>query len=381
MNVLLVTNDFPPIMGGISNYYYNLSRHYSAGKIFVLTGHVDNIEAFDNEQAFPIYRKKVPLNPGIIPRLIQMGLFFTYALPIIKRENIQVIICGHLNLAPIAFLLEKIAGVPYCIILFGGELKKYMRFRLIKKVFLYLLRKARLIVTISEFSKTHYTKQGAVIARYCLVPPAPTMEWLDLKIDPTFLYDKYGLHECKIILTIGRLVERKGHDMVIKALPKVVQQVPNVRYLIVGKGPYEEHLRKIAERHKVLDNVIFTGFVDSGLVPAFYQICSVFIMPSREIEERDGVEGFGIVYLEANSFGKPVIGGKSGGVSDAVKDGVTGLLVDPLSINEIADALIRLLTDKDYASLLGRNGKERIEKELNWSLQMPHFEKQLSSIL
>ncbi len=112
--------------------------------------------------------------------------------------------------------------------------------------------------------------------------------------------------------------------------------------------------------------MIFAGEVKEEEIPLYYMACDLFIMPSYEIKEKGDVEGFGIAYLEANACGKPVIGGRSGGVTDAVIDGETGLLIDPLNINQIAEALIKLLTNSGLARKLGEEGRRRIKKELNW---------------
>lgn len=135
-------------------------------------------------------------------------------------------------------------------------------------------------------------------------------------------------------------------------------------YLIIGKGEEEERLIELTKDLGLEEYVKFVGYVETEDMPLYYNNCDVFVMPSKTIDI--DYEGFGIVYLEANACGKPVIGGKSGGVGDAVIDGVTGLLVDPDNIEEISQAIIRLLIDQAYARKLGESGRRRIEEELNW---------------
>jgi phosphatidylinositol alpha-1,6-mannosyltransferase len=113
---------------------------------------------------------------------------------------------------------------------------------------------------------------------------------------------------------------------------------------------------------------VFAGFVPNEVRGAFYDACDIYAMPSREIPEKGDVEGFGITYLEANAFGKPVIGGRSGGVAEAVIDGVTGILVDPWDVNAIASACIRFLKDPDLAERLGRQGRDRVKTEFSWDM-------------
>ena len=179
---------------------------------------------------------------------------------------------------------------------------------------------------------------------------------------------RYGLEGKKIILTLARLVERKGQDKLIEALPAIKREIPDVRYVICGKGSDEARLRRIAVEQGVSDEVVFAGFVPNEVRGAFYDACDVYAMPSREIPEKGDVEGFGITYLEANAFGKPVIGGRSGGVAEAVIDGVTGLLVDPRDVNAIASACIRLLNDPDLAERLGRQGRDRVKTVFSWDV-------------
>jgi phosphatidylinositol alpha-1,6-mannosyltransferase len=171
----------------------------------------------------------------------------------------------------------------------------------------------------------------------------------------------------RIILTVGGLVARKGHDMVIRALPRLRQTVPDVIYLIVGDGPYRTHLETLAVALGVQDHVIFIGKVPGEYLPDIYALSDVFVMPSREQLNVCDVEGFGIVFLEANACGKPVVGGRSGGIPDAIIDGVTGLLVNPHDPEDIANALARLLTDGDLAVRIGRQGRLRVASDFNWA--------------
>jgi phosphatidylinositol alpha-1,6-mannosyltransferase len=131
----------------------------------------------------------------------------------------------------------------------------------------------------------------------------------------------------------------------------LLQAVPDVTYLIVGSGP-QAGLDHLACELGVRDHVIFTGLVPDEDLPAIYALCDVFAMPSRQNLVEHSVEGFGLVFLEANACGKPVIGGRSGGISDAVVDGVTGFLVNPQDPQEIANVLKILLTNRELARRL-----------------------------
>jgi phosphatidylinositol alpha-1,6-mannosyltransferase len=190
-------------------------------------------------------------------------------------------------------------------------------------------------------------------------------------VNPRLIRDRYGLDGARVLLTVGRLVERKGHDVVIRALRRVSEAIGPVRYLIAGSGSEERRLRALAADLGCADEVIFIGHVSDEDLPPLYAACDVFVMPSRALQERDGIEGFGIVFLEAGASGKPVIGGRSGGITDAVLDGTTGVLVNPQDVEEIAEALIRLLRDREDAARMGEEGRRRAEAlRLAWGTEV-----------
>jgi phosphatidylinositol alpha-1,6-mannosyltransferase len=225
------------------------------------------------------------------------------------------------------------------------------------------------VVSVSEFTRDRVLAISGIPESKVLVFPngvdasrfRPGLEVKHLRV-------RLGLGGAKVILTLARVVERKGHDAVIRALPKVLQSVPNVKYLICGAWDKSYHLKlqRLIQSDGLQNHVLFTGYVAPAEAAAFYNLCDVFVMPSRELSAKGDTEGFGITFLEANACGKPVIGGRSGGVADAVADGKTGFLVDPENPDEIADRLILLLTRADLARKLGRQGRERILRSFTW---------------
>lgn len=171
----------------------------------------------------------------------------------------------------------------------------------------------------------------------------------------------------KKLITVARLDLHKGHDRVLEALAILKDQGLKPRYIIVGQGEEEMRLKQMVQNFGLERQVVFTGFVPESQLSAMYSDCDIFIMASREIPGRlDLVEGFGISFLEASASGLPVVAGRSGGVSDAVKDRKTGLLVDPDNPEDIAFAIKLLITDSDLARRLGRAGRHWIETEMSW---------------
>jgi phosphatidylinositol alpha-1,6-mannosyltransferase len=172
---------------------------------------------------------------------------------------------------------------------------------------------------------------------------------------PDELIELYRLHNCFVFVSVCRLLEKKGVDHAIRAFAQVVARYPDTRYLIVGTGPYAETLRALAQELRLSDQVVFVGQVAEDELADHYRLGDVFIMPNRELPNGD-TEGFGLVFLEANSCGLPVIAGRDGGSTDAVQDGGNGLVVNGHSVDDIAAAMLRLKEDPDLRARLRAQG-------------------------
>ena len=293
-------------------------------------------------------------------------LFLTLKISI--KERIDVIQCGvPLPVSLVAFILKLFLGKKYIVYTYAMDVIRPQRSWFRKKMLSIGLKNADVIFTISEYTKHKLLDLGISNQKIVKIPMGVDSKKFNPDVDPKKIEKKYNLENKKVILTVGRLVERKGQDKVIKAMPKILEKVPNAVYLIIGEGEYKPKLKELIEELNLEKQVIFTGYVPNQKLPVYYNACDIFIMPSREIPEEGDAEGFGIVYLEANACGKPVIGGKSGGIPDAIIDGKTGLLVDPHSEKEIAQAVIKLLIDEEYRKKLGKNGLERVRRELTWN--------------
>ena len=174
---------------------------------------------------------------------------------------------------------------------------------------------------------------------------------------PGHLREKY--EGKKVLLTVGWLYKLKGHDYVIRALPEIIEGVPELVYLIVGSGPEEDRLRQLVDQLGLSGYVEFCGRKDHETVMEYMSICDLFVMPSWE-------EGFGIVYLEAMAHGKPVIACRGQGIEDAIVDGKTGLLVKPEDLESLKEAMIKLLSDRSLAENMGRKGRQVVLSNFTW---------------
>ncbi len=346
MRILLATNGFLPEVGGVQIYCYKLANNLAllGEEIIVLAPGVEGGLEFDKKENFKIIRTR------------KKGSSRLAFLFLLKRERIEKILVGHgSHYIRLAFLANLLLKIPYYIVIHGTEILLPERQRSIQKTF----SKATRIIAVSNFIKRLLIQIRISEKKIAVILNGVDPVKFNPGLDPSKIREKYNLAGKKVILTVSRLTRYKGQHRVLEALPQVLKKIPNLVYLIVGKGDEEKYLRKIVRNLGLEGKIIFIGEIFREETPLYYAACDVFILPSD-------LESFGIAYLEANACGKPVIGGRSGGVSDAIIDGETGLLVDPLNINQIVGALVKLLTNSELARKLGEEGRKRVERELNW---------------
>jgi phosphatidylinositol alpha-1,6-mannosyltransferase len=183
-----------------------------------------------------------------------------------------------------------------------------------------------------------------------------------------------GLSDKKVIVSVGRLVHRKGQDYLIEAMPEILKSVPQAHLLLVGEGPYREHLEKLVTQHKLERSVTFIGRIQFKELPTYICAGDIFAMPSRSRLMGLEVEGLGIVYLEASSCGLPVIAGSSGGAPDAVVQNETGLVVNGTDAQDIAAAAVELLVNVESSKKMGIAGRKWIVNNWRWEIWSKYFE-------
>jgi phosphatidylinositol alpha-1,6-mannosyltransferase len=202
-----------------------------------------------------------------------------------------------------------------------------------------------------------------------IIPAALDPDMIASPVTEAEVVTRHRLAGKRVLLTVSRLDRQsryKGHEQVFRALAKVRRHLPPCAYLVVGTGDDRTYLQRRAEELGLGDIAVFPGAVEDALLPAYYRACDVFIMPSLTDSEKIFGEGFGIAYIEAAAFGRPAIAGRGGGVTEAVVHGVTGLLVNPLSVDEIAQAIITLLTNDDLRLRLGAQAQARACREFSF---------------
>ncbi|MDP2683868.1 MAG: glycosyltransferase family 4 protein [bacterium] len=360
--VLLITSYFPPRKGGISNFLFNIYKS-NEDDCIVFTDLPDS-NPKKNVIRDKFYSKK------IWPRWLPL-LYKTYKQ--IKKNNIQILQAGQIiPIGTVCYLLNKLIGIKYQVYVYGNDLlisrDSIRKTKIIGKI----LKNADKVIACSEYTKKLAIKNGAVEDKTLVVYPI-TMN-LDVQQltdeEITHFKNNNNLDNKRIILTVGNLVERKGQDMVIKSLAQMKQQLDDFIYIIIGSGPYKEELNRLINKFKLNEKVKIIENVSNDELPYYYSSCDLFIMPSRYLRNKKNqpidVEGFGIVFIEASLYEKPVIAGNTGGQMDAVMDHQSGYIVDAEDVNSISDKIELLLSDTELSKSIGKNGRIFVKNHFNW---------------
>jgi phosphatidylinositol alpha-1,6-mannosyltransferase len=369
--VLFVTNDFGPRAGGIETFVIGLIERRAFGSTIVYTSAQDDSEEYDQrwKRDFGVTvirdRSKILLPTPRVARNLKR---------VIKQEGIRVAAFGAA--APLGLLSAsmKSAGVRKTVALTHGHEVWWA------KIFPFTFAIRRIGATIDSLTYLGEFTQKAIsrslskqaVKQMVKIAPGIDVEHFSPQ-DSSELRRELGLDEKKVIVSVGRLVHRKGQDHLIESMPEILAKVPNAHLLIVGRGPYLEHLAKLVAVNKVENHVSFIGRVQYAELPRFICAGDVFAMPSRSRFAGLEVEGLGIVYLEASACGLPVVAGNSGGAPDAVVEGITGLVVDGTNNSQIADAVITLLTNPQKCKEMGDAGQAWIKENWRWEIWSKRF--------
>jgi phosphatidylinositol alpha-1,6-mannosyltransferase len=330
---------------------------------------VEKGEEFDRSTKLKILRHPAFESPGAFFKLFNALVHFLYALMLILFFKVRLIHAGQIWVSgSIALIFKKILGIPYILWVYGGETTPvYMGSPITTRWAKTILYNAEKIITNSQFCQKEFLAFGFLPEDCLIVLPGVDTGIFTPNNPLPELARRWNPQRKKVLLTVARLSERKGHDLVLKALPEILKKHHDTLYLIVGKGPDQERLEKIVSELSLKENVKFAGFAPDEELPDYYRLCDIYVMPNREItQSTDSIEGFGISFIEASACGKPCVGGKSGGAVEAVAEGVSGYLVEPDSVEEFASVVIKLLNDDELRSKLGIQGRQRVEREMDW---------------
>ena len=370
--VLFVTNDFGPRAGGIETFIIGLIQRRPFGTTVIYTSFQENSEQYDSDW-LANYGVRVIRDRSKILLPTPRVAFNLRA--IIKREGITTAAFGAA--APLGLLSTSIkrAGVTRTVALTHGHEVWWA------KVFPFNLLLRRIGSTVDvltylgDFTRAAISQGISAKAQSSMVKVAPGID-VDhfIPTDASALRESLGITKKKVIVSVGRLVHRKGQDCLIESMPQILSSVPDAHLLLIGQGPYREHLQELVRKHRLESSVTFIGRIEYKDLPMYLCAGEIFAMPSRSRLMGLEVEGLGIVYLEASSCGLPVLAGSSGGAPDAVVQNITGLVVDGTNHEQIATAAIELLNNSSASQLMGAAGRQWIVENWRWEIWSKEFE-------
>lgn len=357
---LLVTNDFPPRSGGIQSYLHALATRLSYGDLVVYAPAWDGADEFDKAQPFPVVRHPSSLmlpTPGVARR----------AKEILRAEACDTVWFGAA--APLALLAPTLraAGAQRVIASTHGHEVGWSMLPGARQALRRIGATTDVVTFVSKYTRSRF---ASAFGRKAALEYLPSGVDTD-QFKPDFharkeIRTRYGLGDRPTVVCVSRLWPRKGQDMLIRALPTIRQRVPDAALLLVGGGPYDDHLHALAEQLDMSSHVVFAGRVPQDELPAHYVAGDAFAMPCRTHGRGLDVEGLGIVYLEASASGLPVVAGNSGGAPETVLDGATGNVVDGRNLPAIAKSVGDLLANPTMATEMGEAGRRWVSRHWQW---------------
>jgi len=367
---LIVTNDFPPRPGGIQAFLHNMALRLDPGQLVVYASTwkrsregVRATEAFDAEQPFTVVRDRTTMllpTPAVTKR----------ATALLREHGCASVWFGAA--APLGLMAPALrrAGAERLVATTHGHEAGWAQLPAARQLLRRIGQGTDTLTYLGEYTRsriaTALTPEAA--GRMVQLPPGVDEKTFHPASGGDEVRARLGLTDRPVVVCVSRLVPRKGQDTLIRAMPRILAAEPDTVLLIVGGGPYEQDLRRLARETGVDASVRFTGAVPWSELPAHYGAGDVFAMPCRTRRGGLDVEGLGIVYLEASATGLPVVAGDSGGAPDAVLDGETGWVVRGGVPAEAADRIVALLQDAELRRRMGERGRQWVEEKWRWDL-------------
>jgi glycosyltransferase involved in cell wall biosynthesis len=370
MRTLVVTNDFPPRQGGIQTFVAALLARRPPESLVVLASRSPGWEGYDAALPYPVVRRPTSM-------LLPTPATARSAADLLRRHGCDTVFFGAA--APLGLLAPALrtAGARRLVGATHGHETGWVALPGARQLMRRIAGGLDLLTYISEY--THDRLAPALGDRTSLaqLSPGVDVDAFTPAADGGAVRRRYGLADAPVVVCVSRLVARKGQDVLVAGWPRVLARHPRARLLLVGGGPLEASLRRAVEARGLGGSVVLTGAVPPPELPAHYAAGDVFAMPCRTRRAGLDVEGLGMVFLEAAACGRPVVAGTSGGAPEAVRDGVTGHVVDPRSAEAVATAVSGLLGDPAKARAMGAAGRAWVAERWSWTRIAATFDRLL----
>ena len=370
--IICITNDFGPRAGGIETFVIGLIERLPKDSLVVYTSSQDQTADYDAKWLRDFGVKVIRDRSKILlptPRTIRD------VKKVISQEKIETAFFGAA--APLGLMAREIrkTGVTQIVALTHGHEVWWSKLWPFNLAMRFIGNNVDHLTYLGDFTRSEISRALSEKASQAMVKIAPGIDTDHFAPHPGAqeLRRSLGLSDKKVIISVGRLVHRKGQDALIEALPEILKHHPEAHILMVGEGPYRNHLQKLVDKHEVQSAITFIGRIQYSDLPRYISAGDIFAMPSRSRFAGLEVEGLGIVYLEASSCELPVIAGRSGGAPDAVLEGITGKTVDGTKPAEIAAAVISLFDDPAASKQMGIAGRKWINSNWRWKIWSDAF--------
>lgn len=393
MKILVLTSTFPRWNDDVRPpFVYDLSRglQKQGFDVFVLAPHCQGAKKFEIMDGMKVYRftyfypakyQKIAYGPGVVPNLkssilarIELPIFFLSelfnAMKIIRREKIDII--NSHWLIPhgiVGVICKKVFRIPNVAIAHGSDVNISTHSRILKKL-------CSAVIDGSD----KVTVNSSYIKKIVLGINSKSVDKIDIipmGVDNS-IFDVHNLSNLKeaynakyLIFSVGRLIDWKGMDILIMAMPEVIKKIPEVKLVIGGSGPKKEALKKLVKDLGLEDKVILTGYLENVDMPKYYASADVFVLPSINLNGQ--TEALGVVLLEAMASGCPVIGSNVGGVPDIIQDGVNGFLVKEKSPADMANSIVEILLNDQIRDKFKINGLKTVNERFLWQKIVQQF--------
>lgn len=365
-SILVLTELFLPTKGGTAVWFDKVYRLMGGKTIHILTANVPGADAHDKYHENTIHRINLSRVAWLKPESLIMYLKMLWvSVWLGLKHRFWIVHAGRvLPEGLVGFFAARVLNIPLVIYAHGEEITTW-RQPVKLSVMKYVYRQADCVIANSEFTKQELLKIGVLESRIIILSPGVDIQRFKPGLETEDLKKIIGFEDnSKLLLSVGRLSRRKGFDHVIKALSRLRKKGLDAHYALVGIGEDKPYLEQLVQDEGVVQQVHFLGHVSEDDLPRWYNAADLFVMPNREIN--GDTEGFGMVFLEANACGKPVIAGIAGGTGGAVLDGKTGFRIDGTSVDELTDHICKLLTDQKLSWQLGQNGLNRAQNSFSW---------------
>lgn len=370
--ILCITNDFGPRAGGIETFIIGLIERLPKNTVIVYTASQRESDPFDQKWLTEFGVEVIRDKSQILLPTFRVGRAVR---KLVQQRSISTVFYGAS--APLGLLAHGLrrAGASHQVALTHGHEVWWAKLWPFSWAMRRIGSGVNHLTYLGEYTQSQIAKAVSSTSKSAMIKIAPgiDVEHFSPHNDSDRLRDELGLKSKQVIVSVGRLVHRKGQDYLIQSLPLILKSVPEAHLLFIGEGPHKKHLIKIAEKLSVSENITFIGRIQYRDLPRYICVGDIFAMPSRSRLAGLEVEGLGIVYLEASACGLPVIAGLSGGAPDAVLEGETGFAVDGTSVPAISSAAITLLTNPVLSKKMGERGREWIIDQWRWEIWAAKF--------